>query len=136
MFIFLKRTEAHAARRKLINNQDILSTPKKSGIWLFEQVQDCINEQYSFQLKLTTRFCLSIRCAQLRLVLTFKMMKTLLLLDVTLTAVSFPRFIMPQNRPLCRGAHHVDIVVTNVDRAKPLTASVNHPHAATVPTTA
>lgn len=50
--------------------------------------------------------------------------------------VSIPRFVMPQNRPLCWGAHNVNIMVTDIDGARPLTAGISHPRAATVPAAA
>lgn len=51
-------------------------------------------------------------------------------------AIHIPRFVMSQNSPLCRTAHNVDIWVTYIDWAHPLTAGINHPDAATVPAAA
>lgn len=43
---------------------------------------------------------------------------------------------MGQDLSLGRGAHHVDIMVTDINGAHPLTTIINHPDAATVPAAA
>lgn len=45
--------------------------------------------------------------------------------------VSIPCFVMRQNLSLCGGAHYVDIMVTDINRADPIATRINHPLAAT-----